>query len=195
MQPRLTRSRTDRMVAGVCGGLAAYFAIDPVIVRLIFVLVTLTSGIGVLLYPVLWLVMPKAGPGPDQFFPNDPEEWRMRVQTVGQEAAEFGQSVEREMREAFVGRPGAGGSPPGVSGFHGRPDAPPPVESFNFDPYTGQPIQPHVATPPRRKKSQIAGIALVGIGLIFAAEFFGISIDILLPALMVAAGVFMLLRR
>ena len=61
MQPRLMRSRTEVIVAGVCGGLAEYFAIDPVIVRLIFVLVTLTSGIGLLVYPVLWLVMPKAG--------------------------------------------------------------------------------------------------------------------------------------
>src|SRR5215211_5604527 len=61
MQPRLMRSRTEVIVAGVCGGLAEYFAIDPVIVRLIFVLVTLTSGIGLFIYPILWLVMPKAG--------------------------------------------------------------------------------------------------------------------------------------
>src|SRR2546428_3273110 len=60
MEPRLRRSRTEVIIAGVCGGLAEYFGIDPVIVRLIFVLVTLTTGIGVLLYPVLWLVMPKA---------------------------------------------------------------------------------------------------------------------------------------
>src|SRR6187431_1182854 len=61
MQPRLTRSRTEVIIAGVCGGLAEYFAIDPVIVRLIFVLVTLTSGIGLLVYPILWMVMPRAG--------------------------------------------------------------------------------------------------------------------------------------
>lgn len=186
------------MVAGVCGGLADYFAIDPVIVRLIFVLVTLTSGIGVLLYPVLWIVMPKAGPGQGQLFPNDPEEWRMRVQTMGQEAAEFSQSVEREMREAFVGRPGAPRPPqPGQGSYPPRPDAPQPPEAFNFDPYTGLPIQAQQAAPPppRRKGSQVAGIALVGIGAIFAAEFFGISIDILLPLIMVGAGVFMLLRR
>lgn len=60
MQPRLTRSTTESMVAGVCGGLAEYFNIDPVIVRLIFVLVTLTSGLGLPVYLVLWILMPKA---------------------------------------------------------------------------------------------------------------------------------------
>src|SRR5262249_58867454 len=58
MQSRLMRSRTEVIVAGVCGGLAQYFGLDPVIVRLIFVLVTLTTGIGFIAYPVLWLVMP-----------------------------------------------------------------------------------------------------------------------------------------
>ncbi|MFQ3634099.1 PspC domain-containing protein, partial [Roseiflexus sp.] len=54
MKSRLVRSRRDAVIAGVCGGLGEYFQIDPVIVRLIFVLVTLTSGIGFLLYPILW---------------------------------------------------------------------------------------------------------------------------------------------
>ncbi|HWQ15261.1 MAG TPA: PspC domain-containing protein, partial [Roseiflexaceae bacterium] len=60
MQPQLTRSRSEVVIAGVCGGLAEYFHIDPVIVRLVFVLVTLTSGLGLIVYPVLWMVMPKA---------------------------------------------------------------------------------------------------------------------------------------
>ena len=63
MQPRLMRSRTEVIIAGVCGGLGEYFGLDPVIVRLIFVLVTLTTGLGFIVYPVLWLVMPRAGVG------------------------------------------------------------------------------------------------------------------------------------
>lgn len=61
MQPRLTRSRTDRMIAGVCGGLGHYFGIDPVIVRLIFVVLAITTFITPLIYPVLWLIMPQGG--------------------------------------------------------------------------------------------------------------------------------------
>ena len=68
MQKRLMRSQTDKMLGGVCGGLADYFLIDPVIVRLIFVLITITTGLGILFYPVLWLIMPPddLGIGPDR---------------------------------------------------------------------------------------------------------------------------------
>jgi phage shock protein PspC (stress-responsive transcriptional regulator) len=52
------RSENDRMIAGVCGGLAAYLGIDPVLVRLGFVILLLASGIGLPIYLVLWLVMP-----------------------------------------------------------------------------------------------------------------------------------------
>ena len=56
--PKLYRSATDKVVAGVCGGLAAYFKIDPVIVRLAFVLFALAGGASVLLYIVLWVMVP-----------------------------------------------------------------------------------------------------------------------------------------
>ena len=55
---RLARSRDLRMVGGVAGGIATYFAIDPVIVRLAFVLLTLLNGIGAIIYLVLWLIVP-----------------------------------------------------------------------------------------------------------------------------------------
>lgn len=61
MHPRLTRTHADRMIAGVCGGLGQYFGVDPVIVRLIFVVVAVTTFITPLIYPVLWLVMPDTG--------------------------------------------------------------------------------------------------------------------------------------
>ena len=55
---RLSRSRTDRMLGGVCGGLGKYLGIDSKIVRLFFVLFTLTGGFGMLLYLALWLIFP-----------------------------------------------------------------------------------------------------------------------------------------
>lgn len=58
-QQRLSRSRYDRMIAGVCGGLGHYFGLDPVIVRLIFVVLAITTFLTPLLYPILWLVMPE----------------------------------------------------------------------------------------------------------------------------------------
>src|SRR5689334_2372585 len=58
MNPKLYRSSTDRMIGGVCGGLGAYLAIDPIFVRLFFVLLALGGGSGVLIYLLLWIVIP-----------------------------------------------------------------------------------------------------------------------------------------
>lgn len=56
---RLYRSRTNRQIAGVCGGLGEYFGIDPTLIRVLFVLAFLVAGQGLLLYIILWLVMPE----------------------------------------------------------------------------------------------------------------------------------------
>lgn len=55
---RLMRSSSDKILAGVCGGLAEYFGIDSTIVRLVFVVAVL-SGVSPLLYIILWIVMPQ----------------------------------------------------------------------------------------------------------------------------------------
>src|SRR4051812_10957896 len=62
---RLYRSRDERMLAGVCGGLAEYFAIDPVIVRIIAVALVFAGGAGVLAYLAAWLLVPDAGADAD----------------------------------------------------------------------------------------------------------------------------------
>lgn len=56
---KLTRSPYNRKLAGVCGGLAEYFGIDPTLVRIGYVAATLFFGTGVLLYLILALVMPE----------------------------------------------------------------------------------------------------------------------------------------
>ncbi|GAB4199557.1 MAG: PspC domain-containing protein [Roseiflexaceae bacterium] len=53
------RSRNDRIIAGVCGGIARYLNIDPTIVRLVFVLAVFLGGASPLIYLILWLVMPE----------------------------------------------------------------------------------------------------------------------------------------
>ena len=64
MEKRLHRSRTEKMIAGVCGGLADYFNVDPTIVRILWVVITLLGGAGVLLYIILWVIMPLQPPAP-----------------------------------------------------------------------------------------------------------------------------------
>src|SRR5499426_3045412 len=55
---RLFRSSTERIIGGVAGGLATYFNIDPLIVRLGFALLAMVNGIGIMLYLLLWLLLP-----------------------------------------------------------------------------------------------------------------------------------------
>jgi phage shock protein C len=55
---RITRSQSDRMLGGVAGGLAAYFGIDPLIIRIGFIVLTLLNGFGAMLYLVLWVLVP-----------------------------------------------------------------------------------------------------------------------------------------
>ena len=59
MYKKLYRSVTDKMLGGVCGGLAEYFSIDPVLVRLIFVLAVIFGGSGILAYIILWIIIPQ----------------------------------------------------------------------------------------------------------------------------------------
>ena len=55
---RLYRSRSNRVIAGVAGGLGETFNIDPVIVRLVFVVLALMNGFGALIYLAMWLLVP-----------------------------------------------------------------------------------------------------------------------------------------
>jgi phage shock protein C len=86
MEKRLVKSRKEKMIAGVAGGIAEYFDIDPVLVRVAFVLLTFLHGGGILAYVILWIVMPAAkvlpvfatpaAPGVTDVsepVPNDPE--------------------------------------------------------------------------------------------------------------------------
>ena len=61
---KLHRSRTDRMIAGICGGLGEMFSIDPTLVRLVFALVALfTVGTAALVYILGWVIIPEAPAG------------------------------------------------------------------------------------------------------------------------------------
>lgn len=62
---RLLRSRKDQVIGGVAAGIGHYFGIDPVLVRIAFVLLLLAGGSGFLLYIVLWIVIPEASPEED----------------------------------------------------------------------------------------------------------------------------------
>jgi phage shock protein PspC (stress-responsive transcriptional regulator) len=56
---RLTRPKNNKVIAGVCAGIANYFNVDPVLVRIIWLVLLLFFGIGLFAYLLLWVVMPE----------------------------------------------------------------------------------------------------------------------------------------
>jgi phage shock protein PspC (stress-responsive transcriptional regulator) len=205
MQDRLMRSRHDRMISGVCGGLGVYFEIDPTIVRLVMVLLAF-AGIGLVLYPALWIVMPSELPGSGRLPPAPPQNLGNSWQAPYVPPANYDPRTTQN-----VGAPDSG--------------------RFRFDPYTGQPLPPASAqvatpstgqtvqldeqlspdaavvppympmspTPPafsarQRNKKPVLGLILVGIGILAFASNLGID-DFVMPLLLIGLGFVLLMRQ
>ncbi|KKS18821.1 MAG: Phage shock protein C, PspC [Parcubacteria group bacterium GW2011_GWC1_41_7] len=91
---RLYRSKKDRVIAGVCAGIADYFDVDPVIVRILFVLFALWGGSGILLYIIAIFVIP-----------TEPEEGKVQpiqddikdiAENIGEHAKHFGAEIKKQ---------------------------------------------------------------------------------------------------
>jgi len=95
MEKRLYRSRSDRMISGVCGGLARYFDMDPVIIRIIFVLLLFAHGLGILAYIVLAIVVPQEG--------SKAAEPKETVKENVEEMKETASELGNEIRSTFSG--------------------------------------------------------------------------------------------
>jgi phage shock protein C len=61
--PKLYRSRTNRQVAGVCAGLARHFNVDVTLIRVLFVLLAIFGGAGIVVYLAMWIIVPMEPPG------------------------------------------------------------------------------------------------------------------------------------
>jgi len=59
VRKKLYRSKKDKMIAGVCGGIAEYFDIDSTLVRLLGVILILSGGVGILTYIIAWIIIPE----------------------------------------------------------------------------------------------------------------------------------------
>ncbi|MEW6033703.1 MAG: PspC domain-containing protein [Chloroflexota bacterium] len=90
MAKRFYRSTTERKIWGVCGGLADYFAMDPTLVRVIFVVLVFVSGIGILLYILLAIAAPSAGPASESSGSSQPAAPSGSTQQEEREAPEYG---------------------------------------------------------------------------------------------------------
>lgn len=89
---RLYRPEDDRVIAGVASGLARYFDIDPVIVRILFVVMVIWGGSGVILYIALWLLMPTESSTRDTITTDVMDE---NSKELSSKAEEFGHEIEK----------------------------------------------------------------------------------------------------
>lgn len=98
MNRKLYRKEDGKIIGGVCAGLGDYLVLDPVFIRLIFVLLALGGGSGVLIYLVLWVIIPSdnwAGSERENLQQGELDE---RIRTVGQE---IGDAVRKPNPQAY----------------------------------------------------------------------------------------------
>ena len=96
MEKRLYRSRSERMVWGVCGGLANYFDMDPTIVRVIFVLLALANGVGIVVYIIMAIVVPLEG----SKVATSKEVIKENVEEIKETASEIGKEIRSTFEKA-----------------------------------------------------------------------------------------------
>ncbi len=104
VKARLTKSATDRVIDGVCGGIAEYFSVDPVIIRLIFVALVFINGIGILLYIILAIITPKAervDQLPKDTIQENVQEMGDRLKEAGEK---LGSTLSRESKQGAHAR-------------------------------------------------------------------------------------------
>jgi phage shock protein C len=174
MEKRLYRSRSERVIGGVCGGLGDYFAVDPTLVRIAAVLLALANGVGVVAYIILWIIVPEEGEQP----------MNEDLKSEGAPVSGAVPSTQTEPPVAYAVTP---------------PDAPAPVSAPAPAPAPVAPplqtAQPAVRSRPARG-GLTGGIVLIVIGGLFLVSQFvpGFDIAKLWPLIIVAIGVGMILR-
>ena len=179
------RRGSDRIIGGVCSGLAEYFGVDRLLVRVIFaVLALVPPGIGILLYLVLWFLM-----DPPQSAPA------ATTRSVGERLRAMGEDIRQDFRTGFS-RSQTSGTPPPMSGDPAG--APPPAGG---PPPAGPPHHPGRWGPPygNRPPGLWAGIILIALGAYFLLTnlgvFSNVRWELVWPAVLIALGLLLLIRR
>jgi phage shock protein C len=173
------RRGSDRIVGGVCSGLANYFGVDPLLVRVVFVILALVPpSIGILLYLVLWFLMepPQGTVAPTS-------------RSVGERLRAMGEDLRQDFRTGFW-RSQAGGTPPPASG--NPTDAPPPTDPPHHHGRWGGPYG-------NRPPGLWAGVILIALGAYFLLTNLGVLStfrwDLFWPAVLIVLGLLLLIRR
>jgi phage shock protein C len=178
------RRGPDRIVGGVCSGLATYFGVDPLLVRIVFVVLALIPpglGIGVILYGALWFLME-----PPQGAPTS------ATRNIGARVRAMSDELREDFRTGFRTHPSS--APPSSTGdpAGSPPPAGAPVPPPSQDRWSGP-------THGDRPRGLWLGIILIAIGGYFLIANLGwfrlIHWEIVGPVILIAAGLLFLARR
>ncbi|MBE0475900.1 MAG: PspC domain-containing protein [Coriobacteriia bacterium] len=171
MDRTLYRSRGDRVIAGVAGGLGEYLGVDPVLIRVGIVLLALVGNLAVVAaYIVMAIVVPEE-PAAGERPAGAETEVRM---------------AEERMGPGDMPEPGDFGRPPAPDPFKSAPPPAPP-------PRGSQGPQPEG---PTRRGGTTAGLVLIALGVVFLLQrFIGFDILGLWPLILIAAGIWIMFRR
>jgi phage shock protein PspC (stress-responsive transcriptional regulator) len=163
--PRFHRG-SDRILGGVCSGLAAGFHVDSLWVRIAFVLLVFAQGMGILLYVILWLVMP------------EPVEGQVTRRSGFDSVTADLHRVWAEVRGQFAS-PVPAPTPTSAESLSGTPDQ------------SGVPVQRSA-----HNQSLQLGVVLVVIGVIFLANNAGyVNWAVSWPAVLIGIGLLLLIRN
>ncbi|MFQ5946344.1 MAG: PspC domain-containing protein [Anaerolineae bacterium] len=183
MSVRLYRSEDDRMLAGVCGGLADYFEIDATLVRAVFVILALLNGVGLLIYLALAIVVPRQGVASE-----DPQAiLRENVEELGETAKQVAQDVQQAIAGGESDSPGeesdAGADEPAREDAASEAEAAVPTEASRAP----------------RQRGAMAGLILVGLGLVFLGQNLGLlrwwDWSLFWPLVLIVVGAALLWQR
>ena len=178
---------TDRILGGVCSGLAEGFHVEVLWVRVAFVVLTFINGVGLLLYVVLWVLMPE----------------RAGYQRPGQNVFEsMAADVKRawaELRAQFGSSPATPATPSATAAAAPAENAAaaPPLAATSAATETAPPMPPPAAgsQPITHTPTFVFGAILVVLGVAFLAANSGITWNVILPAVLIALGIALLFRN
>jgi phage shock protein PspC (stress-responsive transcriptional regulator) len=197
MTRTLYRSRTDRMLLGVCGGLGAYWGIDPTVVRVLAVLLAwMSAGAAFIVYFVLAVLVPEEPAMPQG---TASYAWPQSAATGGGDAAMTDDNVgDTTPQPGTEPQP----APPEPTPPPAEAPAPPPVQppSYVAPPPAAPPQWEQPASTPERHRTSggiTGGVILIVVGLLFLAEQFipGLNVWRFWPVILIVIGLSIILRR
>lgn len=192
-RPTLRRGK-DRILGGVCSGLAEYFDVDPIFVRIAFViLAVLPPAPGVLIYLVLWVIMPAPEGMPASAGLGS------RIRAMGDDMRGLGQNLRHEFSSSSAAThdPSGPATSPAAT-VPPRPETTPSSTGSINTPSSGQPRRPWRGMDGRER-----GLWLGGILILLGIYFLGVNLglfswwrwELFWPIVLISIGLFVLVRR